>query len=91
MKVLIGEYFDKDTDKISDKKVLFSLADFIENLSTVDRLSEIKHCKKLKGHKSAYRIKIGQFRVGFIFENQTRKLIRFLPRKNIYLHFPVDR
>lgn len=44
MKILIGEYFDKDTDKISDKKVLFSLADFIENLSTVECLSEIKHC-----------------------------------------------
>lgn len=90
MKVLIGEFFEKDTDKITDKKLLNSLADCIESLIAIDRLSEIKHCKKLKGYKSAYRIKIGHYRIGFIFENQIIKLIRFLPRKNIYLHFPAD-
>jgi len=90
MKILIGEYFEKDTDQITDKKLLNSLADCIESLIAISTLSEIKHCKKLKGHKSAFRIKIGRYRIGFIFENQTIKLIRFLPRKDIYLHFPAD-
>ncbi len=88
MNVLIGVYFEKDTENITDKKTLNSIADCIEKIMSVDKLSEIANCKKLRGYKNAYRIKIGDYRIGFLFENQTIKFIRFLHRNKIYHHFP---
>lgn len=45
-------------------------------------------CKKLTGFKNAYRIRMGEYRIGFVFENGTIELIRILGRKDIYKYFP---
>jgi mRNA interferase RelE/StbE len=88
MKVLIDKSFDKDVQNIDDKKILNSIADVIENVKEIDKLSDINNCKKLKGSKNSYRIKIGSYRIGFVFENQTIEFVRFLHRSKIYDFFP---
>jgi mRNA interferase RelE/StbE len=88
MNILIDKSFRKDTDKINDKKLLHSLADCIEAVQSTKKLSEISNCKKLKGSKNAYRIKLGEYRIGFIFKNQTVEFIRFLHRSVVYNYFP---
>ena len=88
MNVLIDESFKKDVDKISDTKTLHSIAAFIKEIQNLDKLSEIPGCKKLKGSKNSYRIRLGDYRIGFVFENQAIELIRFLHRSKIYDHFP---
>jgi mRNA interferase RelE/StbE len=88
MKVLIDRSFEKDTDKLTDQKLLYSIADCIEGIQNADRLSDIPNCKKLKGSKHAYRIRIGDYRIGFILEKQTIELIRVLHRSVIYNYFP---
>ena len=64
------------------------LADIIEELQKVSKPSEINNIKKLKGFKSAYRIKMGDYRIGFILENNLIKLSRIMNRKEIYRYFP---
>ncbi len=88
MKILIDESFEKDTDKITDKKLLKSIVDCIKKVQNKTKLSDITNCKKLKGSKNAYRIRIGDYRIGFIFENRTVQFIRFLHRNQIYNRFP---
>ncbi|MDP2338655.1 MAG: type II toxin-antitoxin system RelE/ParE family toxin [Bacteroidota bacterium] len=88
MKVLIDKSFEKDTTKLTDQKLLHSIADCIEGIQKSGKLSDIPNCKKLKGSKNAYRIRIGDYRIGFIFEKQTIELIRFLHRSLIYNFFP---
>jgi len=88
MKLLIDRSFEKDTEKIKDQKLLHSIADCIEGILNADKLSDIPNCKKLKGSKNTYRIRIGNYRIGFILEKQTVELIRFLPRNTIYKYFP---
>ncbi len=88
MNVKIDKSFVKDTDKIADKILLNSIADCIENIREINKLSEIPNCKKLKGSKNAYRIRIGPYRIGFIFENHTVEFVRFLHRDKIYDSFP---
>lgn len=88
MKVEIDKSFDKDTDKISDKTLLTRLADKIEAIEKASRLSDITNCKKMKNSRNAYRIKIGDYRAGFEFENNTVVFIRFLHRSKIYDYFP---
>jgi len=88
MKVLIDKSFEKDTNKLTDQKLLQSIADCIEEIQKTDKLSDIPNCKKLKGSKNAYSIRIGDYRIGYIFEKQTIELVRFLHRSIIYNYFP---
>jgi len=52
------------------------------------KITEISNCKKLKGSKNAYRIRIGDYRMGFLFEKQNVEFVRFLHRNKIYENFP---
>ena len=88
MKVIITKQFDKDVDKELSKAMKLKLADIIEELQKTNTLYSINDLKKLKGCKTAYRIKMGDYRIGFIFEQNTIKLSRVLNRKEIYRYFP---
>ena len=88
MKVEFLKRFSKDLDHIKSKSVKQSLIRLIELMESVDALEKIPNTKKLKGHKSAYRTRVGDYRVGFFFENSTILLARFLHRKDIYKIFP---
>jgi len=88
MKVLIDRSFEKDINKITDKKLLIAIADCIEDIQLKGKLSELVNCKKLTGSKNCYRIRIGDYRLGFIFDNNTVELVRFLHRSKMYDFFP---
>lgn len=54
MKVLIDKSFEKDVNKISDKKLLNAIADCIEDIQIKNKLSDLVNCKKLTGSKNCY-------------------------------------
>ena len=88
MKVEFLKKFSKDLDQLQIKEIKLSLIRVIESLEAAESLEKIPDVKKLKGHKSAYRIRIGDFRLGFFYENSTILLARFVNRKDIYKLFP---
>lgn len=87
MNLLIDKSFEKDTAKI-DRKLKLAIVAVIEEVQNAKKLSDLTECKKLKGSKNAYRIRIGDYRLGFVFEQQTIIFVRFLPRDKIYDFFP---
>ena len=80
--------FSKDIDLISIKSVKASLTKLIHQLESEDNLENIQNLKKLAGHKSAYRIRIGNYRVGIFYENNKVIFARIIHRKDIYKVFP---
>lgn len=88
MIVKIDKSFNKDTDKISDKKLLLKIAHAIESVIAVNSINDIKNTKKLKGNSQHYRIKIGDYRLGFVLIDETIIFERCLHRKDIYKYFP---
>ena len=64
------------------------IARVIEDIENADKLSDIKNLKKMKGYTISYRIRIGNYRLGFYFENNTVELARIVLRKDIYRYFP---
>jgi mRNA-degrading endonuclease RelE of RelBE toxin-antitoxin system len=88
MDVIITKQFEKDTEKELSQKMRLRLAEIIEELQKVSKPSEINNIKKLRGFKSAYRIKMGDYRIGFILEDNLIKLSRIMNRKEIYRYFP---
>ena len=88
MKVEFLKSFSKDLDGLKNKSAKNSLIRIIELMESSDSLDKIPNTKKLKGHKFAYRTRVGDFRLGFFFENSTIILARFVDRKDIYKLFP---
>ncbi|HLG36438.1 MAG TPA: hypothetical protein VI757_16285, partial [Bacteroidia bacterium] len=58
----------KDTRQIQDKKILYRIADCIDNVKNARALREISGIKKLQGIKNHYRIRIGEYRIGIVEE-----------------------
>jgi len=87
MIVDIKSSFQKDAKKLPPQ-IQNQLYIIIENLERSSTLSEISNCKKLIGTKNAYRIRSGNYRIGFLFANNKIELIRVLNRKEIYRYFP---
>lgn len=88
MKTEFRQKFAKDIASIKDKTIRRQIKEIILALEKASSLSEVRNLKKLKGASSAYRIKIGDYRMGFFLENDTVEFTRFLHRKDIYKYFP---
>jgi len=88
MKVEFLSKFSKDLDKLTAPSVKKDVLLAIENVEEAPKIGEIHNLKKLKGSKIAYRIRIGQYRIGLFIENNTVEFARVVHRKDIYKLFP---
>ncbi len=81
--------FEKSLIKVKEKALFNKIESLIETIEKAEKISEIKNVKKLTGFKNYYRIRIGDFRLGFekINDNTTR-FITVARRKDIYSIFP---
>ena len=89
MIVEFDKSFEKSLDKIRDKSMFSRIEKSIENLEKANSLEEIPGVKKLSGFKNYYRIRIGDYRLGF--EKLDPKKVRIIilaHRKDIYKAFP---
>ncbi len=64
------------------KKLVFT------DILAVQNLKEISNLKKLKGDYNAYRIRVGDYRIGFFLEDNTITFARVLHRREFYRYFP---
>ena len=68
MRIEFPDKFSCDLDKIYHKSVKKSTLKIIEQLERATSFSEIPTIKKLTGFRSAYRIRIGDYRIGILVE-----------------------
>jgi len=80
--------FNKDIDKISDSKLAQRIKETIEFIEKANTINQVHNLKKMKGDINAYRIRIGNYRLGFFFKNDIVELTIFAHRKDIYKYFP---
>jgi mRNA interferase RelE/StbE len=88
MKVIYERSFLKDIGKVKDQKILDRISETVNAVKSSQNLESVHNVKKLKGNPSAFRIRIGDYRIGFFYENDTVIFSRFLNRKDIYIYFP---
>jgi mRNA interferase RelE/StbE len=80
--------FLRDIKKIKDFDLLHLIELEIKIAEDADNINEINNIKKLSGYKNAYRIKINDYRLGLVIDNEMITFVRFLHRKDIYKFFP---
>ena len=88
MKVVFKASFAKDLRKIKDKQLKSQVGELITLIEQSNSLLEVGHIKKIVGVDNCYRIRLGDYRIGLIFECETVLFVRFLHRKDIYRYFP---
>ena len=92
MNVIVKGSFDRDISKVKNKAIRLKLSDKITQIESAKDVSEVTGVKLLRGYTHHYRIPIKadteSYRIGAIIRGDTIWLVRFLPRKTIYLKFP---
>ncbi len=88
MKIRFEASFEKDLKKVKDKKLLKRVKEIIDEIKRAKHLSDIRNVNKLKGYKTFYRIRIGDYRVGLDVVEDKIIFTRILHRKDIYKYFP---
>jgi mRNA interferase RelE/StbE len=88
VKTAFRESFARDLKGVRDKKLLRRVKECIEAVEKADSLNAFPNLKKLKGAKSYFRLKLGDYRIGLALEDDTVVFVRFLYRKDIYKYFP---
>ena len=80
---------------LKDLKALKSTPEFasikalvFEEIPAIPDFEDIRNLKKLKGTENCYRLRIGDYRIGLIFKDETITFVRVLHRKEIYRYFP---
>jgi mRNA interferase RelE/StbE len=87
MKIEIRSSFTKDADKLP-ANIQRHIASIIAEIQSARQINQLSNCKKLKGYKTAYRIRVGEYRIGFYYESDIVELVRALNRKDMYRYFP---
>ena len=88
MNIIYTRSVMKDVQAIKQEKTKNQIRKTIEEIKNARSLQEVSGIRKMKGHSTAYRIRIGNCRLGLLFEQDTVILMRFLKRSDIYNVFP---
>jgi mRNA interferase RelE/StbE len=88
MNVEFSKNFEKQINHIRDSKLKDEIAGIVRLVMKAESLGQIPNIKKLKGFKSAYRIRSGEYRIGIIIQSNTIYFMAFANRKDIYRIFP---
>ena len=88
MNASFRESFELDLSRIADPALLGRIRKTIEQVEAARTLQQIPNLKRLQAAGKYYRIRVGDYRVGFVFERGTVTFVRCLDRKEIYRYFP---
>ena len=88
MKVEYHKSFERDLRKVRDQNLLNRVKAILLELEDSESLEFISGAKAMKGHPEYFRVRIGDYRLGFKRTGSGVRVIRFLSRGDIYRKFP---
>lgn len=90
MKLTYSRLALKDIEKMRDPHAVRGLVKALDLLEAADDLRAMSQVKALAGNGSYYRIRIGNYRLGFrqSDDGQGILIMRMMHRREIYRHFP---
>ena len=76
MRVVFKNSFAKDLKKVKDQNLKQMVISIIETIEQAKGLAQLSNTKKLKGDDRYYRIKLGDYRIGIIIEDDVVTFVR---------------
>ena len=87
MKIKIDRSFERDSNRLTKQTQQQQISEVIQKIKESASLQELS-VTKMGGSGNAYRIRSGNYRIGFYLEGGLVILSRVLDRKEIYRYFP---
>ncbi len=89
MNIEISKSFVKDTQKITDKRILEKIQKILLESKQIGSLTELANLEELSGFSGFYRIKFDyRYRIGIYYEKDTIQFLRVGSRESFYKKFP---
>ncbi|MEX2167931.1 MAG: type II toxin-antitoxin system RelE/ParE family toxin [Pirellulales bacterium] len=88
MKVTFRTNFARDVKRIRKQGIKTRVQQAIDDVKQAVRWTDIPHIKKLADSPDAYRIRVGNYRIGVRIVGDTVDFVRVLARSDIYRRFP---
>jgi mRNA interferase RelE/StbE len=88
MKVRFTKRFSAQLDNLRDEALLEKVSNVVQTVMSAANIQSVPNTKKLKGHHFAYRIRIGDYRIGVCVESAGAVFAILAHRKDIYNRFP---
>ncbi|MCI0439934.1 MAG: type II toxin-antitoxin system RelE/ParE family toxin [Chloroflexi bacterium] len=88
MKVEFLTSFSRDIRRIRDRDLLRRIQRAIEAVEAASTLQEIRGLRRLQAEGRYYRIRLGEYRIGLVIDDDTVVFVRFLNRNEFYRYFP---
>lgn len=73
---------------VRDERLRERVKEAIEELEAAKALQEVPGVRRLRGGEGYYRMRVGDYRLGFVLEGEKVVLVRFLHRREVYRYFP---
>jgi mRNA interferase RelE/StbE len=86
--VFFRESFYKDLSAVTEAGLRRRIQKMIEQVESATTFHEIPNLKRLEARGKYFRIRLGDYRVGFVFEQGAVTFVRCLHRREIYRYFP---
>ena len=88
MNTRFRESFADDLSALTDAGLRRRIQRVIEQVEAARTFQQIPNLKRLDAKGKYYRIRVGDYRLGFVFEQGAVTFVRCLDRKEIYRYFP---
>ena len=88
MRLQFKASFERDLKRVKDKELLKEVRRVIEEIESAETIHGIGHLRKLRAEGSYFRVRLGDYRMGLIVEEDLATFVRFLHRSEIYRYFP---
>ena len=73
---------------ITDPALLRRIRKVVERVEAAQNFQQIPNLKRLEARGKYYGIRVGDYRIGCVFEHGRVTFVRCLNRKDIYRYFP---
>lgn len=89
MKVEYRQLFLKDLKKLKKTEFYDRVYELVfMSLVVADDLQNFTNVKAMVGHPNHYRIRMGDYRIGLIIQDDSIEMMRVLHRREFYRYFP---
>jgi mRNA interferase RelE/StbE len=88
VKTAFRSSFARDIKKIEDRAILDQIRQVIESVEIASNPRMIDNLKKMSGGGNFFRIRVSDYRIGIVVEDDEIEFVRCLHRRDIYRFFP---
>jgi len=88
MELVFLRSFMQDLKRIKDPAIRRKIERTVKQMQAARSLHDIRNVKKLEGHAQVFRVRIGDYLIGFFLKGSTIELAVAANRRDIYRSFP---